>query len=119
MTNKDLTIKVVGVTFNNRQHKLRMLRDNANRAYVTFDRERNNQYDSNAMKVIAHVKGMRPFDIGYVPKEIAKTLAPVVDNDTIKVYIKNFELSACKIDGKKIITCKVNTRLYPKTKKAA
>ena len=74
MLNFPLTIKLSGVTFRNAQSNIR--------AYCTEDiqffslvREPYNQYDPNAIRV----ELFDQFFMGYIPKDIAKHLAPMMD----------------------------------------
>ena len=78
-------INVAGVTFSGRQGKLWNLKANsASGVYVTLRREPDNKYDSNAIKVIAHIPAKRShFEIGYVPKDLAFWLAPHMDANKI------------------------------------
>ena len=68
--------KVVGVTFDNRQ---RYIRRTAVGEAVTLERDRYNQYDSNAIKVI-NAAGNQ---IGHISRELASTMAPRMDNGVI------------------------------------
>lgn len=113
MANNDFTVSVTGTSYNNRQGKLWNLRKNAANAYVTFTREPKNEADPNAIKVIAHIKGQRPFDIGYLKKEVAAELAPVIDAGYARPWIHGFETKVTTYKGKKFVNCMVNLKLIP------
>ncbi len=73
--------KVRGVTFDHRQKLLKRLSlYPITDVRLIFVREPDNQYDANAIKVLAEVKGKGSAMIGYVSKEIAATLSPELDN---------------------------------------
>ncbi len=76
-----MTIRVTGTTFENRQERLEFLRQfKAEDLSITLEREPNNQYDKNAIKVVVHIRPIsRKTIIGYVPKGLAKELAKVLD----------------------------------------
>lgn len=81
ITNVDL--KVVGVTFKNddgtsRKEKIMEMANLDNRCAVNIElvREPNNQFDVNAIKVIAD--GVQ---IGYIGKDFAALLSPMMDNE--------------------------------------
>lgn len=111
MTN--LTIKVTGTMHDNRQGKLWNLRKNEKNAFVKLTRDKKNPHDPNAIKVIACVKGQRPFQIGFVPAVQAKEIAPVLDNGTTKVYVKGFATKVYKAENKKCVGCDIDVKLYP------
>lgn len=113
MKKSNLTINVTGTTYEGRQGRLWHLRKNEKQAYVTLYRDKNNQHDKNAIKIIAHVKGSKPFDVGFVPAVQAKELAPVIDAGNTKVYIKGFTTSVYTAQNKRTICCRVNIKLYP------
>lgn len=79
-------MNVVGVTYNDRQGKLLHLRNHEKNAYLTLRREKNNEYDENAIQVIAHIKDdkeRKPFCIGYIPREKSIYLAKIIDDNKI------------------------------------
>lgn len=73
--------KVKGVTIGNRQTLLRRLTRYAPQdVFLSFVREPNNPADPNAIQVIAGVRGKGQAVIGYVAKELAAELAPILDS---------------------------------------
>ena len=68
------TIKVKGVTFKNAQRNIRTF---ASGDFERFDlvREPDNFFDSNAIRVTVATVVF----LGYVPREVAKELAPLMD----------------------------------------
>lgn len=106
-------VNVTGTSYNNRQGKLWNLRKNADKAYVSLSREPKNPADPNAIKVIAHIKGQRPFDIGYLPAKVAKELAPVIDNGSARPWIEGFETSVTTRNNQKWVLCNIVMRLIP------
>ena len=76
-----MTVRAAGTTFENRQQCLEFLKQFQSKDLsVTLEREADNRYDSNAIKIVAH---MRPLSkktvIGYVTKGLSKELAKVID----------------------------------------
>lgn len=85
-----MTVRVTGTTFENRQERLAFLQQfKAEDLSVTLEREHENQYDSNAIKVVVHIKPIkRRTVIGYVPKGLARELAKVIDTGVqVKAYL--------------------------------
>ena len=75
--------KVVGTTFRpNGQNILKYLARNV-KSYdivLEFEREPDNQYDPNAVKVIVGIKSsVKKHHIGYIPKDISDFFAHVID----------------------------------------
>jgi len=81
--NKEFNVKLVGVTFENRQEKLKRLSD-LDSLYLI--REPDNKYDANAILVTLE----DGTDVGYIPREIAKDLATVMDSGHFKIIVANF-----------------------------
>lgn len=79
-------IALTGVTFKGRQNNLWMLR-NAQKGYLTLRREPSNPYDPNAIQVLAHCKATDGTEnvvlVGYMPKNKAYWLAPLMDEKNI------------------------------------
>lgn len=72
--------RVKGVTFNRRQKALEHLK-RYNTEDITISLQRNNNhYDNNAVEVIASVRGKGSYCMGYLPKNLAKLIAPLLDN---------------------------------------
>lgn len=76
-----MTIRAVGVTFGNRQERLKFLQQfRPDALTVTLEREKNNEQDSNAIQIVVHIKPIcRRTVIGYVPKGLSRELAKVMD----------------------------------------
>lgn len=75
-------VPVAGVTFENRQNKLISVLT-ADSCYMTLRREKNNNYDPNAIQVLAHItknEKKTTFTIGYIPKDKAFWLAKAMDD---------------------------------------
>lgn len=83
------TTKVAGSTFSNRQGFICYLQKNKEKAFVTVQRERNNKFDPNAIRVIGHVRGGKHVDLGYLPKELASKVAPIMDAGN-KPWVESF-----------------------------
>lgn len=73
---KSVNFHAAGVTFNRRQNFLCGLQSAA-KARLSLVREPGNPHDANAIKILANT-GKR-FMVGYVPREVAAVLAPVMD----------------------------------------
>lgn len=83
--------KVAGVTFGSRQEALKRIERyqqlNAD-IKVTLSRDAENSFDSNAIKVNVFVNGSKAYHLGFIPKETAHYLAPVIDKlDTLKATL--------------------------------
>ena len=76
-----IKVRAAGTTFENRQERLQFLKQfHLNDLAVTLEREPDNEFDSNAIQIIVHIKPIsRRTVIGYVPKELAKELSKVID----------------------------------------
>lgn len=80
--------KVYGTTFNGRQAVLKRLAKYPDRSIIlSFEREPDNKFDSNAIKIIAQVKSKGSAAIGYVNKNIAANIAPMIDAGFIPVIL--------------------------------
>lgn len=78
--NPDIDTKVKGVTVGRRQTALDHLRRYAAADIaITLERESGNAADSNAVAVIATVKGKGSYQVGYLPRYIAAVVAPLMD----------------------------------------
>lgn len=103
-------MNVNGTTFEDRQKKLWCLRT-AKSAFLTLQREPNNEHDPKAIKVIAHTVSKNDkrshFCIGYVPKEKAEWMAPAMDAGKI-VRVGSYEVvgagtTSCSLGVKMVI----------------
>lgn len=86
--------KVAGVTFNKRQNYLNYIKkQNIKDIKITLRREPNNIHDNNAIRVCArNIKTNKYADCGYIPAELAKTLAPLMDSG-IFVSARDYEIT--------------------------
>ena len=75
-----LISKIAGVTQGTRQRALRKLEKySAGAINVTLERENTNTYDVNAIKVLVHVGTGDKYHLGFLPKDLAALLAPLLD----------------------------------------
>ena len=76
-----LTIRAAGTTFENRQERLAFLKQfKPEDLTVTLERERENKFDCNAIRIVIHIKPIRcKTVIGYVPQGLARELSKVLD----------------------------------------
>ena len=100
------TMKLAGVSFDNRQGKLQNVRT-AKSAFLTVRRDKKNEKDPNAVKVLAHTTSKNGkksvFCIGYIPAEKAVWVANALDNNKI-VRISKFEITG---GGKATLGCNI------------
>ncbi|MCI9008690.1 MAG: hypothetical protein HFI13_11355 [Lachnospiraceae bacterium] len=68
-------------SFENRQERLSFLKQfSPEDLSVTLEREPDNRYDPNAIRIVVHIHSIRRRTvIGYVPKGLARELAKVID----------------------------------------
>ena len=72
--------KTVGVTHGNRQKLLaRLSRYSPDDITITLQRERDNAADRNAVQVIAAVRGKGSAVMGYLNRQLAAAVAPILD----------------------------------------
>lgn len=76
-----MKVRAAGTTFENRQERLQFLKQfPLNELTVTLEREPDNEFDSNAIQIVVHIRPIsRRTVIGYVPKELAGKLSKVID----------------------------------------
>lgn len=76
-----MTIRAAGTTFENRQERLKFLQQfKMEELTVTLEREPDNKYDGNAIRIVVHIKPIsKKTIIGYVPRPLARELAKVID----------------------------------------
>lgn len=97
MTIQNVDLKVVGVTFKNedgssRKDAILVLAGMEDKTGVTFElvREPDNKYDINAVKVMVNGISSEPVQIGYVGKEYASIIAPLMDmGEQFKAELKD------------------------------
>lgn len=86
---------VAGVSFNKRQSKIyyiwRNLQKDPQSVFVSLRRNPHNEYDTNAIQVIGHVRGEKAVDLGFINKDLAAELAPLMDSGK-RVWVKNFTI---------------------------
>lgn len=75
---KVYNFNVAGTSFGRRQGFLCNLETTPN-AKLFLKRERKNDADSNAIKVIVKNDNGKCYDIGYVPRKVAAVMAPAMD----------------------------------------
>lgn len=72
--------KTAGVTYGKRQGLLdRLNRYSAEDITISLRRENGNAYDPNAVQIVAGVRGKGSAVMGYVGRELAKVIAPLLD----------------------------------------
>ena len=77
---RELVSKVAGVTFGNRQTALKKLdRLEASSVNISLEREAGNTFDKNAVKVNISVGNGKDYHLGYIPKDLAALIAPLLD----------------------------------------
>jgi hypothetical protein len=75
-----LISKIAGVTFGNRQTALSHLtKYPPETVTVALRREADNQHDANAVAVDVSVNNSRAVSLGYIPREWAELIAPIID----------------------------------------
>ena len=96
---EQVIIRVSGVTQGNRQRALEHLkRYKAEDISIQLVHESNNQFDRNAVQVVATVKNKGSYCMGYLPRGLAMFIAPLLDcGDTVtalynKVAVRDISL---------------------------
>lgn len=85
-----MVIKAAGVTFGNRQTLLeRLTRYSPEDISVTLQREQDNEHDINAIQIVAAVRNKGAAVIGYINRELADALAPLLDKGA--TIVSNFK----------------------------
>jgi len=75
-----LISKVSGVTYGSRQKALgRLEKYGAGVINVSLERDGNNTYDANAIRVMVNVGNGAQYQLGFIPKDLAALLAPLLD----------------------------------------
>ncbi len=76
-----MTIRAAGTTFENRQERIQFIQQfKPEDLSVTLEREPNNTYDTNAIKIVVHILSIaKKTVVGYIPKGLAGDLAKVID----------------------------------------
>ena len=107
--------KVAGVTFGSRQgvlaNMLRLTRQ-GQKIYFTLRREKKNKNDTNAILVIAHCNSQKKhIPVGYIPKEKARELAPVMDSKQ-SVWVYEPDIGYWRFGGKSLLSAKFKYAYY-------
>lgn len=77
---RKMEVKAAGVTHGNRQTLLdHLTRYKPEDITVTLRREQSNAHDSNAIQILAAVRNKGSAVIGYINRELAAALAPLLD----------------------------------------
>ena len=77
---RTIQTRAAGVTYGNRQKLLeRLARYSPEDITVQLRREQDNAHDKNAVQVVAAVKGKGSAVLGYLNKQLAAALAPLMD----------------------------------------
>lgn len=77
---RSIVTRAAGVTYGNRQKLLsRLARYTAEQITITLCHEQGNRFDRNAVQVIAGVKGKGSAVIGYLNRQLAAVVAPLID----------------------------------------
>lgn len=77
---RTIRTKAAGVTFGKRQALLdRLTRYSSEDITIELQRESGNQYDRNAVQIVAAVKGKGSAVMGYIGRELAAVIAPLLD----------------------------------------
>lgn len=77
---RNIVTKAAGVTHGNRQLLLhRLAAYNPERVSIELHRERENRFDSNAVKIVAAVSGKGKAALGYLNRSLAAVIAPLLD----------------------------------------
>lgn len=76
--------KVSGVTHGKRQQALEHLtRYNPEDVRIFLQREKDNTFDKNAVKVVVSVRNKGAYTIGYLPRALAAFIAPLLDTGKV------------------------------------
>lgn len=99
-----MVVRVSGVTFSNIQERLQFLSQfRPQDLTVSLEREADNSFDINAIKVRVHIPFIRKqTEIGYIPAQIAKELSKAIDiGCEIKATLKGIigDMAGKKITG--------------------
>ncbi len=77
---RTIRTKAAGVTFGKRQALIeRLSRYSSEDITIRLERESGNQYDRNAVQIVAAVKGKGSAVMGYIGRELAAVIAPLLD----------------------------------------
>ena len=77
---RTISTKAAGVTFGKRQALIeRLSRYSSEDITIKLERENGNAYDRNAVQIVAAVKGKGSAVMGYINRELAAAIAPLLD----------------------------------------
>lgn len=85
-----INFKIKGTTFDNRQGYIAYLNKHAD-AFLVYSREKNNPHDKNAIAIAGYVPNGKYVPVGYVPKEIASEIAPLIDKG-YRIYTHGYKI---------------------------
>ncbi len=74
-----VSTRVAGTSFDNRQNVLFLKSYQPEQISIKLVRDRQNTFDTNAVAVVAAVKGKVSAVIGYLPKAVASVVAVIID----------------------------------------
>jgi hypothetical protein len=102
LVKNQVTAKIAGVTFGYRQEAIKRLWNYEPRRVVfTLRREKENPHDANAIAVDVTVIGKGTFHMGYIPKETAGIISPLLDKNHIP-SITDWEITGEETRGIKL-----------------
>ena len=94
---KNLVMRVAGVTFENRQAILAVMRGFE---VCQLRPEPDNAFDRNAIAIYVEVElGAAAVQIGYVPKDLAAQIAPHLDGESLLGHVTSITGGFVKNDG--------------------
>lgn len=93
--NTNFTAKLVGTTFfGDAQNLLKVMsRVKKSDFVIGFHREKENPFDSNAIRVSLGIKtSKKRYDVGHIERESAEFMSFVIDGKVFKVVLKDFKI---------------------------
>ena len=77
---REIDSKVSGISLPNRQRAAeRLTRYAPESVRISLRRDKGNEYDNNAVAVMASVNGSNAYQMGYLPRGLAMYIAPLMD----------------------------------------
>lgn len=102
---RSIVTRAAGVTYGNRQKLLsRLARYTAEQITITLRHEQGNRFDRNAVQVVAGVKGKGSAVIGYLNRQLAAVVAPLIDKG--KSVVSSFR--AVTVGAEQLLTYGLN-----------
>lgn len=119
MKKTTLTLTVVGMQYRVTMSSRRMMASDAEEGTIEcrLEREPNNRYDENAIKVIIASEPFKGFHIGYLQRPVAVTLAPLMDAGDIHIVAAVLD-SVNPQEGEGELEVMVKTAGKPRKKKS-